>query len=206
MLLVTDPTNYRIALQLAEAAVAQAQATAQNAQRQAARRRMMTDLAETVKDRQTYEANAAATQAQYQQAVANRDQSKVNLERAEVRSPVNGWVTNLLARLGDYAGIGRNTISVVDADSFWVDAYFEETQLALMREGDPASIKLMGYRQVVHGEVGGGARHQHRKRAIRRVGATYGESDFPPGYASLNASLCASGSIRYLLEFGWSPA
>ncbi|WP_027533544.1 HlyD family secretion protein [Bradyrhizobium sp. WSM3983] len=158
LLLGIDPTNYRIALQLAEAAVAQAQATAQNAQRQAERRRMMTDLAETIEDRQTYEANAAATQAQYQQAVANRDQAKVNLERTELRSPVNGWVTNLLARLGDYAGVGRNTISVVDADSFWVDAYFEETQLALMHEGDPASIKLMGYRQVVHGEVGGVAR------------------------------------------------
>lgn len=107
LLLVIDPTNYRIALQLAEATVAQAQATAQNAQRQAARRRMMTDLAETIEDKQTYEANAAAAQAQYQQAVANRDQAKVNLERTEVRSPVNGWVTNLLARFGDYAGVGR---------------------------------------------------------------------------------------------------
>lgn len=176
LLLVIDPTNYRIALQLAEAAVAQAQATAQNAQRQAARRRMMTDLAETVEDRQTYEANAAAAQAQYQEAVASRDQAKVNLERTEVRSPVNGWVTNLLARLGDYAGVGRNTISVVDADSFWVDAYFEETQLALMHEGDPASIKLMGYRQLVHGEVGGVA---------RGINIANAQSD-PQGLATVN--------------------
>lgn len=176
LLLVIDPTNYRIALQLAEAAVAQAQATAQNAQRQAARRRMMTDLAETVEDRQTYEANAAAAQAQYQQAVAGRDQAKVNLERTELHSPVNGWVTNLLARLGDYAGVGRNTISVVDADSFWVDAYFEETQLALMHEGDPASIKLMGYRQVVHGEVGGVA---------RGINIANAQSD-PQGLATVN--------------------
>lgn len=176
LLLVIDPTNYRIALQLAEATVAQAQATAQNAQRQAARRRMMTDLAETVEDRQTYEANAAAAQAQYQQAVASRDQAKVNLQRTEVRSSVNGWVTNLLARLGDYAGVGRNTISVVDADSFWVDAYFEETQLALMHEGDPASIKLMGYRQVVHGEVGGVA---------RGINIANAQSD-PQGLATVN--------------------
>ena len=49
-------------------------------------------------------------------------------------------------------------ISVVDADSFWVDAYFEEPQLASVHEGDPAEIKLMGYSQIVRGEVGSIAR------------------------------------------------
>jgi multidrug resistance efflux pump len=53
----------------------------------------------------------------------------VNLRRTEIRSPVNGWMTNLLAQLGDYANVGANVISVVDADSFWVDGYFEETNL-----------------------------------------------------------------------------
>ncbi len=40
----------------------------------------------------------------------------------------------------------------------WVDGYFEETQLTSVHEGDPAKIKLMGYRQIVHGEVGSVAR------------------------------------------------
>ena len=71
---------------------------------------------------------------------------------------MNGWVTNLLAQQGDYAAVGRNVISVIDADSFWVDAYFEETQLASIHEGDPAQIKLMSYSQVVRGQVGGVAR------------------------------------------------
>lgn len=35
-------------------------------------------------------------------------------------SPVDGYVTNLLAHLGDFANAGANTISVVDANSFWV--------------------------------------------------------------------------------------
>jgi multidrug resistance efflux pump len=158
LLLGIDPTNYRIALQLADAAVEQAEATAQNAQREVDRRRKLNDLAVTAEELQTFEANAIATQAQLQQALANRDQVKVNLDRTEVRSPVNGWVTNLLSRLGEYATVGRNAISVVDADSFWVDGYFEETQLTSVREGDPAKIKLMGYRQIVHGEVGSVAR------------------------------------------------
>ena len=158
LLLVIDPTNYKIALQLADAAVDQAQAMAQNAQREAERRRKLDDLSVSVEQKQIFDANAVAARAQYQQAVANRDQAKVNLERTQIRSPVNGWVTNLLAQLGDYATVGRNEISIVDADSFWVDAYFEETQLAFMHEGDPAEIKLMSYRQIVRGKVGSVAR------------------------------------------------
>jgi multidrug resistance efflux pump len=158
LLLAIDPTNYKIALQLADAAVTQAQATSDNAQREAERRRKLDDLSISVEQKQVFDANAVAAQAQYQQAVANRDQAKVNLERTQIRSPVNGWVTNLLTQLGDYATVGRNEISIVDSDSFWVDAYFEETQLASMQEGDSAEIKLMSYRQIVRGKVGSVAR------------------------------------------------
>jgi multidrug resistance efflux pump len=158
LLMLIDPTNYKIAVSLAEAAVQQAQANAQNVAREAQRRQNLSDLAETVEDRQTYQSNAVVAQAKYQQAVANLDQARVNLERTQIRSPVNGWVTNLLAQLGDYATVGQNTISLVDADSFWVDGYFEETNLGSIREGDPASIKLMGDNQIVRGHVGSLAR------------------------------------------------
>ncbi|MCS3497764.1 multidrug resistance efflux pump [Bradyrhizobium japonicum] len=158
LLMVVDPTNFRIALRLAEATVDQSKATAENARSQAERRRKLSDLAETIEDRQTFEAQSLAADAQYQQAVARRDQAKVDLGRTEIRSPVNGWVTNLLAQKGDYVRVGQNVISLVNADSFWVDAYFEETQLAGMREGDPVRIKLMGYKQIVRGEVGSVAR------------------------------------------------
>jgi multidrug resistance efflux pump len=158
LLMVIDPTNYKIAVSLAEAAVRQAQANTQNVERESQRRQELTSLAVTTEEKQTYASNAVVAQAQYQQAVANLDQARVNLERTEIRSPVNGWVTNLLAQLGDYANVGTNEISLVDADSFWVDGYFEETNLAPIRAGDPASIKLMGYSQIVRGHVGSIAR------------------------------------------------
>jgi multidrug resistance efflux pump len=158
LLMVIATTNYKIAVSLAEAAVQQAQVDAQNAEREARRRQELTSLAVTTEEKQTYESTALAAQARLQQAQANLDQAKVNLERTEIRSPVNGWVTNLLAQLGDYATVGQNKISVVDADSFWVDGYFEETNLGRINEGDPASIRLMGYRQIVRGHVGSIAR------------------------------------------------
>jgi multidrug resistance efflux pump len=153
LLMVIDPTDYKIAVSLNEAVVQQAQANAENAARESTRRQALTTLAVTVEERQTYASNAVAVQAQYQQAVAKLEQARVNLQRTEIRSPVNGWVTNLLAQLGDYATVGTNVISLVDADSFWVDGYFEETNLEPIRVGDPAQVKLMGYRQIVRGYV-----------------------------------------------------
>jgi len=153
LLMVIDPTNYRIAVSLAEAAVQQAQANAQNAAIEAKRRQELTTLAVTVEEKETFSTNAVAAQARYQQSVANLDQARVNFQRTEIRSPVNGWVTNLLAQLGDYANVGQNIISLVDADSFWVDGYFEETNIEPIQVGDPASIKLMGYSQILRGHV-----------------------------------------------------
>jgi multidrug resistance efflux pump len=158
LLVQIDPTDYKIAVSLAQAAVDQAQVNAQNVQRESQRRQQLSQLAVTPEEQQTYASNATIAQAQYQQAVARLDQAKVNLERTEIHAPVNGWVTNLSAQLGDYATVGQTQIALVDADSFWVDAYFEETYLGNIHENDPASIKLMGYSQLVRGHVTGLAR------------------------------------------------
>jgi RND family efflux transporter MFP subunit len=153
LLVTIDPTNFRIAVSLAEAAAQQAQANMQNAERESKRRQQLSDLSVTVEQRQTFETQAIAARALYQQALANLDQARVNLQRTEIRSPVNGWVTNLLAQRGDFATAGQNVISVTNADSFWIDGYFEETNLGPIQIGDPAEVKLMGYRPVVRGHV-----------------------------------------------------
>jgi RND family efflux transporter MFP subunit len=157
LLMVIDPTNFRIAVSLAEAAAQQAEANAQNAMREA-KRRQEAGQAVSVEDLQSSETNAVATQAQHQQALADLEQARLNLARTQIRSPVNGWVTNLMAQLGDFANVGQSEISLVDADSFWVDGYFLETNVGPIHVGDPATIKLMGYSQVVRGHVGSIAR------------------------------------------------
>lgn len=215
LLLVIDPTDYTIAVQLAEAAVRHAQASAETidaqiavqqaqinaseaqvegaqaavtfAQEQAARYgdlakrefgplQMAQETASTLRKEEaalknsqaaftlaqrqiaTLKAQRSSAEATIAQTVATRDQAKVNLGRTQIRSPANGWITNLRARRGDYATVGHSVISLVDADSFWVDAYFEETQLASIREGASAKVKLMSFSQIVQGEVGSIAR------------------------------------------------
>jgi multidrug resistance efflux pump len=153
LLMAIDPTNYRLAVSLAEASAKQARIVEQNLQLEAKRRLELNNTAVSVEQQQTYESQALAAQAQYQQAEANLNQARVNLWRTEIHSPVNGWVTNLLVQFGDYANVGQNEITLVDADSFWIDGYFEETSLGPIHEGDPAEARLMGYSQIVRGHV-----------------------------------------------------
>jgi multidrug resistance efflux pump len=81
LLMVIDPTDYKIAVSLNEAAVQQAQVNALNAEREAKRRQELTTLAVIVEEKQTYASSAVAVQAQYQQAVAKLEQARVNLQR-----------------------------------------------------------------------------------------------------------------------------
>jgi RND family efflux transporter MFP subunit len=153
LLMVIDPTDYAIALDQAEAALTRARVDADNAAREASRRAQLTNLETSDEQKQTFASNAEAAEATYQQAAAILARARVDLQRTNIRSPVNGYVTNLLAQLGDYANVGQIKISVIDADSFWVDGYFEETKLWAIQPGEPADIKLMGYSPVIHGHV-----------------------------------------------------
>jgi multidrug resistance efflux pump len=156
LLLVIDPTNYKIAVSRGEAVLQQAIFDGQNIAREAQRREGLAKFdAVALEQLQLYQSNASIARAKIQQAAADLHQARVNLERTRIVAPVDGWVTNLLARLDDYTDIGESEVSLVDSNSFWVDAYFEENQIASIHEGDAARIKLMGYREIVRGHVAG---------------------------------------------------
>ena len=158
LLMLIDPRNYSIAVRQAQASVEQTRAVAENANAEMIRREKLNDIAVTMEERQTYISQAANAEAAYQSALANLDQARINFKRTQVRSPVNGYVTNLTAQFGNYADVGSLQLSLVNSDSYWVDAYFEETALGRIHEGDAATIKLMGYTPLLRGRVTGLAR------------------------------------------------
>jgi membrane fusion protein, multidrug efflux system len=79
-------------------------------------------------------------QAAIEQANADRDLAQLNLGYTELRSPIDGVVGNRSARVGAYATVGLQLLAVVPARGLWVDANFKESQLARMREGQPAEV------------------------------------------------------------------
>ena len=144
LLMQIDPAHYQIAVEQAQAEVAARKAELTMRQDDAKRREDMDNLVVSREARENASHTANAAQAQYQQAIAALDAAKLNLERTRVVAPVDGYVTNLQVFRGDYATTGSAKLALVDAHSFYVYGYFEETKLPRVRIGDKAKIRLMG--------------------------------------------------------------
>jgi len=153
LLFAIDPEHYRNALDAAQALADERKAELDMKLDEAGRRARVDDSVVSREERQDARLAAAGAKARYLEAQAMRDQAKLNLDRTQVRSPVDGWVSNLLVRPGDYAHAGTAELAVIDQHSFWVYGYFEENKVALMKIGDPARIRLLGSGQVVSGHV-----------------------------------------------------
>jgi multidrug resistance efflux pump len=87
------------------------------------------------------------------QALAAKRTARLNLDRTAVIASVNGYVTNLSLRPGDYLGAGTEALAMIDLDSIRIEAYLEETKLRNVEVGDQARIRLMGDEEDLLGHV-----------------------------------------------------
>jgi multidrug resistance efflux pump len=158
LLFTVDPASYRLNVEQAQAVVENRSQDLRLRESQASRRARLNELAVSAEEKESYAINAAIAAAALRQAQVAAEMARLDLARAEVRSPVNGWVTNLQLRAGDYAQTGRTALSVIDADAFWVSGYFEETKLARIRDGAPVTIRLMSETRPIAGRVNSFAR------------------------------------------------
>ena len=140
-----DPRTYQNALKQGIGRLAQAKAQASYLQADAQRRAALSDLAVSREQQQNSAGTAAAASAAVTEAEGALSQSQLDLERATVRAPVNGWVTNLLLQPGGFATTGQAALTLVNADSFWIEGYFEETQLRRIKVGDTGLAALMAF-------------------------------------------------------------
>jgi multidrug resistance efflux pump len=153
VLYVIDPFDFEVTVGVNKSLVEQQAADVEIKQAESERRQHLSDLATTPEQQQIYAGNAEQAKAAYQSAVHQLAQAEVNLKRTSVVSPVDGYVTNLLLRVGDYAVAGVSNIAVIDSNSFWIDGYFEETRMARVCVGDRAEAQLMGYTRPILGHV-----------------------------------------------------
>ena len=71
--------------------------------------------------------------------------AQLNLGFTKVRAPADGYVTNLLLHVGDSAVADHPIMAVIDTNSFYVEAFFRETIVEKVRNGDRAVVTLMSY-------------------------------------------------------------
>lgn len=147
-----DPERFRLAVALAEAEVEAKRQDMLVRQTTARRHQQLKGVVSEEAAQQSSGASAVAG-ATYLSAVAMLDLAKLNMARSTVRAPVDGYVSNLRLRPGDYATAGLTKVTVLDAASFWITGYFEETKIRKIRVGDAARIMLMGFDQPISGHV-----------------------------------------------------
>jgi multidrug resistance efflux pump len=152
LLFVVDRPRYTDALEAADAAVASARATLEQARRVTRRDRALGDLVAT-EAREEDDAKVQTWIAALNQAMAARSTARLSLDRTAVTASVNGYVTNLSLRPGDYLGAGMEALAMIDLDSIRIEAYLEETKLRHVEVGDQARIRLMGDEEDLSGHV-----------------------------------------------------
>ena len=175
-----DPARYDLALADAQsridaakadqaraaATIARASATLAEARREAGRNHALGDLVagETAQQSETRaresEASLAEARAQSAEAGARAeaarsalDLARLNRQRTLVRAPVDGRMSDVSLRVGNYVTAGAPVLALVDTASLRVEGYFEETKLPHIHIGQAATVRLMGEDKVLTGHV-----------------------------------------------------
>ena len=78
-------------------------------------------------------------------AAADLEIAQLNLDFTKVWAPTDGYVTNLRSGVGDSAVAHQPILAVIDANSFYVQAFFRETFVGNFQKGDRAVVTLMSY-------------------------------------------------------------
>jgi multidrug resistance efflux pump len=155
LLFEIDPADYKTALDAAKADVANMEANLRQKQQDLERETEL--LQKNVSSRQEFQnaQNALASEmAQSGAARANLKQAELNLGYTKVYAPVDGYLTNVNTSPGAYVHAGDQLLALVDSSSFWIAAYFKETQLPSIKPDRTVKITLMGYRdQPFEGRV-----------------------------------------------------
>jgi len=146
LLFEIDPADFQAQVNLSTGQVLNAKANLtlqqQNLQRQTVLYRTRVNALE---DFQNAQDSFAAAQAQLVAAKANLELARLNLSYTKVVATVDGYVTNMNTSDGAYVTAGSQLMALVDTNSYWIAAYFKETQLPHIELGQKAKLTFMGY-------------------------------------------------------------
>ncbi len=110
-------------------------------------------VAGALHQRSALNAKDAGLQAQIAAKTAAVTVANVSLAYTKISAPADGRVGRLRVHPGQLVGAGVQVVDFVQ-DGAWVEANFLETQLAHVRVGDSAEIRIDAYpSQVLHGHV-----------------------------------------------------
>jgi membrane fusion protein (multidrug efflux system) len=81
-------------------------------------------------------------------ATAELMQARLDLSRTEIRAPVDGTVSRP-PRPGQFVGAGTTALALVASAAPWIEANFSETELTWLRAGQPVTVRIDTYPDIV---------------------------------------------------------
>lgn len=149
-LVYIDQADLRLALEDAEAQLANAQALLdlEQAEQQRARSEYESFGRQLSAERRALvlrEPQLRQAQAQLTQARVVRDQAALNLERATLKAPWQAMVQERLVGAGSLLSQGTEVLSLVGVEQFWVRASLPGDTLAWLEPGDRVTLASQGW-------------------------------------------------------------
>lgn len=153
LLLIIDPTDYEIKVRQSELELNELVIQHNFAKNQLARRTKLNQVAISKEELEDAQSRLASLTQKIELAKVKINKAKLDLSRTKISSPVNGFITNLNLRAGNYINAGSPLFAIVDKDSYYVIAYLEETKMTNVVIGDNAKIQLYGNNNELSGKV-----------------------------------------------------
>lgn len=89
----------------------------------------------------TIRAQGGQSEAQVAAAAVQRRAAANDLAATRIVAPIAGRAASLTARVGQFVQPGQRLATIVPTDALYVEANFKETQIGLMRPGQPVTIR-----------------------------------------------------------------
>ena len=148
LLFEIDPRVYQSNLDKAEADLSQAQAALAKAQNEARRQHALSQRTPGSVPELTLnnmDSAVQSAQASVKAAEAARHSAELNLEFTQIYASTDGFVTNFNLVQGAQVVANQPVVALIDEQSFWVEGYFKETDIAQVHQGDHGVITLMSH-------------------------------------------------------------
>jgi membrane fusion protein (multidrug efflux system) len=151
---LTAARNAQSALAAARAEVAAAQAKVGQARANVAQQQANLDKARTAPQQiEQVKARFGSASADLAKAQAQLDAARLNLSYTRIAAPVAGIIGRKSVEVGQRVQPGQELLTIVQLDDIWITANFKETQLRLIRPGQPAEIHVDTYGIDLPGHV-----------------------------------------------------
>ncbi len=101
----------------------------------------------------TRQASVTFRRASLELAKAQLAQAEQNLSYAKILAPISGVVAKKSIALGDHVSPGQQVVAISQVDDLYVTANYRETQLEIMKPGQPAEVHVDALGLDFHGSV-----------------------------------------------------